>query len=295
MKNIAIDETFLQRVEMLQTVLKNNIAGLFGGNHKSRTYGSSCEFVDYRNYVAGDDITKIDWNAYARFETLYLKLYLDERQLHTKIYIDASQSMAFGDGKKAETALRVAATLAYLSVTELDRVSIFIIRENEVTEVISSLSGRERYFAEIGKLNDIEFKGNCSISEGILPTQVGYGDGLSVIISDFLTDSVNYENAIDYLAEKKRDVMCVQVLSSEELNPKVRGKNVFYDCENSSNSYRKNINRDVVLAYRQAVQFVQDRLRDYCNARGAEYVLVKDDKPVDEIFFEQLTGMGVLK
>ena len=294
MGNLAINEAFLQRVEMLQTVLKNNRAGLFGGNHKSRTFGSSCEFADYRNYVAGDDITKIDWNAYARFETLYLKLYLDERQLHTKIYIDVSQSMAFGDGKKAETALQIAATLAYLSVTELDRVSIFAIRDSEVTEIISSVSGRERYFAEITKLNDVEFGGGCFISEGILPTQVGYGDGLSVIISDFLTDN-DYENAIDYLADKKRDLLCVQVLTSEEINPKVRGKNVFYDSENIEKSYRKNINKDIIKAYREAVKYVQDRLRNYCNARGAEYVLVKDDKPLDEIFFEQLTQLGVMK
>lgn len=294
MKNIAIDETFLQRVETLQTVLKNNIAGLFGGNHKSKTYGSSCEFVDYRNYVPGDDITKIDWNAYARFETLYLKLYLDERQLHTKIYIDASQSMAFGDGKKAEMALKVAATLAYLSVTELDRVSIFVIRDSEVTEIISSLSGRERYFAEITKLNDVEFGGKCCISDAMLPTQVGYGDGLSVIISDFLTDD-DYESAIDYLAEKRRDIMCVQVLTGEELNPKVRGKNVFFDSETAGKTYRKNINREVMRAYREAVAYVQDRLRGYCNARGAEYVLIKDDKPLDEIFFEKFTEMGVLK
>lgn len=294
MKKLAINEAFLQRVEMLQTVLKNNIAGLFGGNHKSRTYGSSCEFVDYRNYVPGDDITKIDWNAYARFETLYLKLYLDERQLHTKIYIDISQSMAFGDGKKAETALQIAATLAFLSVTELDRVSVYTIKDSEVTEVISSLSGRERYFAEITKLNDIEFGGGCFITDGLMPTQVGYGDGLSVIISDFLTDS-DYENAIDYLADKKRDVLCVQVLTGEEINPKVRGKNVFYDSEDMGRSYRKNINKDIIRAYREAVKYVQDRLRNYCNARGAEYILVTDDKPVDEIFFEQLTELGVMK
>ena len=273
MGKLVINEAFLQRVELLQTVLKNNIAGLFGGNHKSRTFGSSCEFVDYRNYVPGDDITKIDWNAYARFETLYLKLYLDERQLHTKIYIDVSQSMAFGDGKKGEAALQIAATLAYLSVTELDKVSVFTIRGGEVTEVISAISGRERYFAEIGKLNGIEFGGDCFISEGIMPTQVGYGDGLSVIISDFLTDN-NYENAIDYLADKKRDLLCVQVLSSEEINPKVRGKNIFYDSEDAGRMYRKNINRDIIKAYREAVRYVQDRIRDYCNARGAEYVPV---------------------
>lgn len=294
MGKLVINEAFLQRVELLQTVLKNNIAGLFGGNHKSRTFGSSCEFVDYRNYVPGDDITKIDWNAYARFETLYLKLYLDERQLHTKIYIDVSQSMAFGDGKKGEAALQIATTLAYLSVTELDKVSVFTIRGGEVTEVISAISGRERYFAEIGKLNGIEFGGDCFISEGIMPTQVGYGDGLSVIISDFLTDN-NYENAIDYLADKKRDLLCVQVLSSEEINPKVRGKNIFYDSEDAGRMYRKNINRDIIKAYREAVRYVQDRIRDYCNARGAEYVLVRDDKPLDGLFFEQLTQLGVMK
>ena len=294
MGKLAINEVFLQRVEMLQTVLKNNIAGLFGGNHKSRTFGSSCEFADYRNYIPGDDITKIDWNAYARFETLYLKLYLDERQLHTKIYIDISQSMAYGDGKKAETALQIAATLAYLSVTELDRVSVYTIRDSEVNEVISCISGRERYFAEITKQNDIEFGGGCFISEGILPTRVGYGDGMSVIISDFLTDN-DYESAIDYLADKKRDLMCVQVLSAEEINPKVRGKNIFYDSESPEKSYRKNINRDIIKAYREAVKYVQDRLRNYCNARGAEYALVSDDKPVDEFFFEQLTQLGVMK
>lgn len=294
MGNLVINEAFLQRVERLQTVLKNNIAGLFGGNHKSRTFGSSCEFADYRNYMPGDDITKIDWNAYARFETLYLKLYLDERQLHTKIYIDISQSMAFGGGKKAEMALQIAATLAYLSVTELDRVSIFTIKNSEVTEVISAISGRERYFSEITKLNDIEFGGDCFITEGIMPTQVGYGDGLSVIISDFLTDS-DYENAIDYLADKKRDLLCVQILTTEEINPKIRGKNVFYDSETPEKSYRKNINRDIIKAYREAVRYVQDRLRNYCSSRGAEYILVSDNKPIDEIFFEQLTQLGVMK
>lgn len=294
MGNLVINEAFLQRVEMLQTVMKNNIAGLFGGNHKSKTFGSSCEFVDYRNYMPGDDITKIDWNAYARSENLYLKLYLDERQLHTKIYIDVSQSMIYGDGKKAEMALQFAATLAYLSIVELDRVSIFTIRNSEVKEIISCISGRERYFAEITKLNDIEFGGECFITDAMLPSQVGYGDGLSVVISDFLADS-NYETAIDYLADKKRDLLCVQILTGEEINPKVRGKNVFYDSENSERSYRKNINRDIILAYREAVQYVQDRLRGYCNARGAEYILVQDNKPIDEVFFEQLTQLGVMK
>ena len=71
MKIQAINEEFLQQVETLQMLVKHNVSGLFGGNHQSKTFGSSCEFSDYRDYMAGDDITKIDWNAYARFDKLY--------------------------------------------------------------------------------------------------------------------------------------------------------------------------------------------------------------------------------
>ena len=82
MNKLVIDERFLQELEILAMHVKDNVAGLFGGNHQTKTHGSSCEFDDYRDYAPGDDITKIDWNAYARFDKLYLKLYLDERQLH---------------------------------------------------------------------------------------------------------------------------------------------------------------------------------------------------------------------
>ena len=98
MSNFAIDEEFLQQIEQLQMLIKNNVAGMFGGNHRSRSYGSSCDFSDYREYVAGDDTAKIDWNSYARTENLYVKLYADERQMHTRIYIDASKSMEYGKG-----------------------------------------------------------------------------------------------------------------------------------------------------------------------------------------------------
>ena len=121
MKRIAIDEAFLGELELLETVLKNNIAGSFGGNRRSRTFGSSSEFADYRDYVPGDDITKIDWNAYMRFEKLYQKLYYDERRMHTRIYIDASRSMDHSEeDEKATEAIKIAAAFAYLSVAEID-------------------------------------------------------------------------------------------------------------------------------------------------------------------------------
>lgn len=294
MSKYVINEEFLQQVEALQVILKNNLAGLFGGNHQSKTYGSSCEFADYRDYIPGDDITKIDWNAFARFDKLYLKLYLDERQIHTRIYIDASRSMDYGEGKKAEKALQIAATLAYLSVCEMDRVSIYYIKNNKVHEIISNITGKESFYNSIGKLNEIEFSEDCFISDSILPTKVGYGDGMSIIISDFLTNN-NYELAIDHLVSKRRDLFCFQVLSKEELKPTIRGKVHFYDSEDVNSQYRKNINKEIVTAYNKAVDYTTSRIKNYCNSRGASYLLVPSHQSVSEIFLKVLPEMGVLK
>mgnify|MGYP003297789676 CR=1 FL=1 len=294
MSKFAINEEFLQQIEALQMLLNNNLAGLFGGNHQSKTYGSSCEFADYRNYIPGDDISKIDWNAYARFEKLYLKLFLDERQVHTRIYIDASRSMDYGRGEKALMALKIAAALAYLSVCEMDRVSVYYIKNNKVHEVMNNIVGKEAFLNSVGKLNEIEFSDDCFISEGILPTSVGYGDGMSIILSDFLTDN-DYVKAIDYLVDKKRDLFCFQILSKEEIKPNIRGKVHLYDSEDVNKIYRKNINRDIITAYNEALAYTVNRIKNYCNSRNASYMLVQSDKSVSEVFLKDLPEMGVLK
>ena len=294
MSKLVVGEELLEEIELLQLLLKNNISGSFGGTHKSKTFGSSCEFADYRDYLPGDDITKIDWNAFARFRKLYLKLYLDERQVHTRIYIDASRSMGYGKGGKDRQALRLAAAIAYISVCEMDRVSIYLIREKGIETLVENMLGKEAYLNNISKLNDAVFEGDSFITQAILPSAVGYGDGMSVIISDFLTDN-DYEGAVNHLVSKKRDVLLIQVLSEEELNVKARGKMHYYDSENSQKYYRRNINRDIVQAYMRALGYATGKVREICHSRGADYALVSAEEKLEDIFFDKLGNMGVIK
>ena len=294
MSRFTVNEAFLSQLELLQSLLKNNVAGMFGGNRQSKSYGSSCEFADLRDYVPGDDITKIDWNAYARFEKLYTKLYLDERQMHTRIYIDASRSMDYGNGGKAEQALRLAAAFAYLSVCEMDKVSIYAIRGGEAVTLVSGIVGKQSYLSAIGALNDLEFSGDSHISRAIMPTSVGRGDGMSILISDFLTDH-DYEDAIGYMVDKKRDVLCLQVLSREELNPQLRGKMHLFDSEDAGNTWRRNIDRDIAAAYKQALAYATGRIEEFCRARGASYLLVDATSSIGDVFFGSLTDLEVIK
>ena len=294
MKKVVIDEAFLAQLEQLGTLLKNNVAGMFGGNRRSKNFGSSCEFADYRDYMPGDDVTKIDWNAYARFDKLYEKLYFDERQMHTKIYIDASRSMIHGSEEKAVAAIRLAAAFAYLSVSEMDKVSIYAIRGSELIEVAVGMVGKDSYLNFIGKLNEIEFDTDSKISEAIVPSAVGRGDGYSILISDFLTEE-NFEAAIDRFAEQKRDILCVQILAREEINPQLRGKMHLFDSEDQSKFFRKKIDQDVVRAYKDALKYVTDRIRLYCESRGGAYIFAPAYASLPEIFFDKFVDMGVVK
>ncbi|MBR1974386.1 MAG: DUF58 domain-containing protein [Clostridia bacterium] len=295
MGKMVINEAFLSELEALQSLLKNNVAGMFGGNHQSKNFGSSCEFADYRDYVPGDDISKIDWNVYARFDKLYQKLYLDERQMHTRIYIDASRSMQHGTLEKSEQAIKMAAAFAYLSINEMDKVSIYAIHGNRVDEIISGMVGKDSYINYINKLNEIEFTSDVSISEAILSSsKIGMGDGYSILISDFLTDE-DYERAIDRFAERKRDILCIQILSREELNPQVRGKMHLFDAENVQNFFRKKIDKDRINAYKEALKYVTERIKTYCESRGGHYMLIPAYQKLFDVFFGNMVDLGVLK
>jgi hypothetical protein len=122
---------------------------------------------------------------------------------------------------------------------------------------------------------------------------VGYGDGVSVVISDFLTDS-DYERAIDHLVAKRRDVLALQVLDAEELKPQYAGRYHFFDSEDLSKEYRKHIDKSITDAYRKALAFVTDRLRSHCDSRGAKYALIRADAPLSEVFLRQLTAEEVV-
>jgi hypothetical protein len=176
----------------------------------------------------------------------------------------------------------------------MDKVSIYAIRGNQVEEVISGMVGKDSYLTYINKLNDIEFDSDVSISEAILPSKVGRGDGYSILISDFLTDN-DYERAIDKFAESRRDILCIQVLSRDELNPQFRGKMHLFDSENPGFFFRKKIDKDRINAYKEALQFVVNRIKNYCESRGGYYMLVPGYERLFDVFFGKMTDLEVLK
>ena len=119
------DPEFMRRLERLEIVSRKIFTGKMRGEKRSRRKGFSQEFADYRDYSHGDDLRFIDWNAYGRLDRLFIKLFMEEEDLHVHLLIDTSLSMGFGAPSKLEYAKKVAAALAYIALSGLDRVGVY--------------------------------------------------------------------------------------------------------------------------------------------------------------------------
>ena len=119
-----LDPQFLARLEQLELVSRKIFLGRMKGERRSKKKGQSVEFADYRNYVIGDDLRFLDWNLFARLEKLFIRLFMEEEDLHFYVLIDNSLSMDFGNPTKLHYAKQLAAALAFIGLVNMDRVVI---------------------------------------------------------------------------------------------------------------------------------------------------------------------------
>ena len=298
MKNSCLNDAFFSRLETLALELRANLGGFFGGKHLVRTYGQTVEFADYREYMLGDDIRRIDWNLYSRFEKFFLKLFTDERQMHTQIFIDCSASMGKDNPTKSAYTVAVAAALGYLSVHNMDKVSYHLIKGEKASNPFGTIVGKTPFFNAISTLENLTFEGECDIRNAIVNTpNMGTNDGLTVIISDFFTDS-DWKKAVDYLCYKKRQVLLVQVLTPDEVDPVYSGRVNLIDSESEDiadlRNMRIKIDRASQKAYEEAMAEIAANLRTFCNSRGASFVTVYTDQPIEKVLFKELLKVGIM-
>ena len=298
MKSPILNDAFFSRLETMSLELKADLRGFFGGKHLVRTYGQTVEFADYREYALGDDIRRIDWNLYSRFEKFFLKLFTDERQMHTQIFIDCSASMGKDMPRKAEYSVATAAALGYLSVHNMDKVSFNLIKGDKIENGFGTIVGKKAFFNAINHLGDMEFDGESDIGNAVTSCHdMGSGDGLAIIISDFFTDS-DWKKAVDFLCYKKKQVMLIQILTPNEIDPIYSGRVNLIDCEAGGMEDPKNlkirINRANQQAYEMALHDMQEELRSFCASRGAEFISVSTDLPIEKMLFKELLKVGII-
>src|SRR4051812_2376946 len=121
-----LDSQVISRLAGLPLLARRPMQGSVSGRHSSPHRGSSIEFAEYRKYVPGDDLRRLDWRAYGRSDRFYIKEFEADTNLRCCLIVDTSGSMGFGSKgiTKLEYARRLAGTLAYLASQQGDAVGL---------------------------------------------------------------------------------------------------------------------------------------------------------------------------
>jgi len=305
--NALLTTDLLRRLEQFQLLATRRAKSVTRGERRSRARGQSVEFADYRNYVPGDDFRYLDWNLYGRLERLFLKLYEEERELPVRIFLDASESMTFGEPRKFDFARQVAAAVGYVALCGFDRISVIpfpdLVEDDPVERAarMAEFAARSALRSVRGKKSAIPFfqnltmltaRGAATLNEalrrGALEARQA---GLALVLSDFL-DPAGYESGLTALVGRGFQVDLVQILAPEELSPSTFGDLRLVDSETGS-IQEVTFGRYRLKGYQQTVQNFIQRLREFCQGRGINYFTASSNTALEELLLRQLRQADV--
>ncbi|MCH2128660.1 MAG: DUF58 domain-containing protein [Pirellulaceae bacterium] len=283
----------LAQLERLELVSRKIFRGRMKGERRSKRKGQSVEFADFRNYVAGDDLRFIDWNLYARLDKLFLKMFLEEEDLHFYALIDDSLSMKFGTPTKFEYAKQLAAALGFIGLCRADRVRVEAMNQ-DLQAPAPILRGRHSLWRLTEYLEGIQAGEGVPLVDGIKNFCLrNSGKGILVLISD-LMDKQGFESAFRFLLAQQMDVYVIHLFSPEELDPEVQGDLRLIDCEDGD-AAEITVSRPLLDRYRRTVATFVDSAREYCTRRGMAYLMTNTHVPVEQLVSSYLRQRGLVR
>jgi uncharacterized protein (DUF58 family) len=276
------------------------------------------EFADYRNYVPGDDFRLVDWNAYARLERFFLKLFVEEQDLTLHLLIDTSASMDWPPetagqlGHKFTYARRAAAALGYIALASLDRVTVSALGVGIGTSPFLPHRGRQQAFALFDYLTGLATTGPTHLAQSLTQyaTQARQ-PGPLLIFSDLLDSSQpsnlptfqpsnpptfqpSFASGLTVLLARRFEVSLIHLLSPDEVDPPLTGDLRLLDAE-TGQAVEITADYEALARYKTGLAAWQTEIRDWCSRRNVAYVPVTTATPFEEFIFAFLRRQGILK
>lgn len=278
-----LDPAVLARLPNLELVARRLVDGMFVGYHKSPRFGYSVEFVDHRDYVAGDDLRTVDWKVWARKDKYYVKRFEMESQLRGTIVLDTSTSMDFGEGAltKLTYGSMLAASLAHLLIHQNDLAGLSTF-DGKVRNHLAARGGRSHLRDLLHVLGQVkpgpgtDVATSCNHLAELIPPR-----GMVMVISDLLDDVDKVLHALRHLRHEKHDVIVFHLLDDAELDLPYQELLNLRDVETGqrlavdANAFRGQ--------YRERVGDFCQRIREGCIASNIDYQLIKPSQPLEEV------------
>jgi uncharacterized protein (DUF58 family) len=290
------DEAFLRQLERLAIIFRTAANSQMQGERRSKRRGQSVEFADFRPYTLGDDFRRVDWNAYARLERLFLKLFIEEEEIIVYLLIDNSRSMDWGEPNKLRYALRAAAAIGYITLVGLDRVSAspLFVKNHSNASYFPPLRGKDSAVRLFDFIQAISVEPGHDALESRFASIASNipRPGSFIILSDLMQDV--WQPAVNLLLGHGHEISILHVLSPDEIAPELNGDYRLVDSETES-EIEITADYETIQSYQRHRADWQGSWRKFCAARGVGYAPVSTDLLLEDLLFASLPKVGVLR
>ncbi len=293
------DSAFLRQLERLHLVARQIFRGSQRAERRSRQTGSSLEYADHRDYAPGDDLRGIDWHVYGRLDRLTVKLYEEEQDLDVHLLVDASASMRWqppGSARPAKQAhaLRIAASLAYVGLANLDRVNVHWFCAGLGADM-GLARGKSRFHKVLDFLKRApEPEGATSLLASCRSfARRVKRRGVVFLVSDCL-DPAGCDEALALLQGQRFQAQVIQVLDPAELEPELLGDLRLSDAEGGE-AREVTVDEAMLRRYRERMGRFLEELETSCNRRAIPYARASTAVPFEEIVLRVLREGRLLK
>ena len=280
-----LDPQALSRLGGIPFLARRAMLGNVSGRHASPHRGASVEFAEYRKYVPGDDLRRLDWRAFGRTDRHYVKEFEADTNLRCCLVVDTSGSMGFGSTgvRKIDFAKQIAGTLAYLAVQQGDAVGLSCLADG----IVKSIPPR-RNPAHLSHVFDLLEQAQPMGGTELVAVLHELAEtirqrALIVIVSDLFAEPARLRECFEHFRFRKHDLAAFHLVDPQEIEFRFQRPMRFMDMEGGTPIFAEP--NEIADRYRTAINRYLRELKQATTETAVDY----HRAPLDEGFEKALT------
>ncbi len=285
-----LDAQVLSRLAAVPLHARRPMLGNVSGRHASPHRGASVEFAEYRKYVPGDDLRRLDWRAFGRSDRFYVKEFEADTNLRLCAVVDTSGSMNFGSTgiTKIEYARKLAGSLGYLALQQGDAVGLSCVAKGIVRN-LPPKRNPAHLMTYFDLLEQAEPQGETGLADVLHElAETIRQRALIVILSDLFVEPDQLRSCFQHLRFRKHDVTVLHLLDPLETSFTFRRPMRFLDLEGGPSIFAEP--NEIADRYLKALQIYLDGLKEVMLETAADYHRISIDESYEQVLMRLLVG-----
>ncbi len=242
----------IKKIHRLEIKTKGLTKHIFSGEYHSAFKGRGMTFSEVRDYHFGDEVRTIDWNVTARFNSPFVKVFDEERELTVMLIVDVSGSGEFGTTQKTkkDLALEIAAVLAFSAISNNDKVGAIFVSDG-IEKYIAPDKGKKHVLLILRQFIELQAKSKeTNLNEGLkFFRNTQKKRSICFVLSDFIDDNDFMEGF--NISRKKHDIVAIKLEDQSEYVLPEMGFIQLFNAEKNATTWVNSNDKNVRDAYRK--------------------------------------------